>query len=89
MEVPTFAASELEATIEAFRRANPKATSRSAGAALDVTQIGLESPNRAAELPPQLLEAERMLANQKRDFLAPGEILHLERGCSILSAALA
>ena len=89
MEVPAFAATELEAAVEAFRRPNPQAASRSAGAALDVTQIGLECPNRAAELHAKLLEAKRLLPDQERDFLAPGEILHLERGCSILSAALA
>jgi hypothetical protein len=88
MEVPALAATELEVAVEALRRANPQAASRSAGAALDVTQIGLECPNRAAELRAKLLEAERLLPDQKRDFLAPGEILHRERGCSIPGTAL-
>jgi hypothetical protein len=78
VEVPPLAASELEAAVEAFGRGDPQATACPAGAALDMTEIVLERPDRAAEHHPQLFEAARTLLNQMGDLLTPRELPHLE-----------
>jgi DNA-binding response OmpR family regulator len=77
VEVPLLAASELEAAVEAFRRANPQATAAPAGAALEMAEIVLERANRAVEHHPQLFEAAGTLFDQKRDLLTPRELRHL------------